>query len=795
MDEQEKERFQDAFTTGVAAAVQVKAEDVILNYVKTADVLGNDGTGIDVDYTVIATQYDVKGLVELIESRTTTDNEVTSLQNQGYPSASCSAEVITEVIEPPTSPPSTTPTPKPSGKPSTTPTEVPSRNPTERPSDEPTERPTAKPTNKPFSYEPTERPTADPTNKPFSYEPTERPTAEPSKKPFSYEPTEKPTHSPSEEPTEFPTHAPFSYKPTVQPTEQPTGIRRTRSPTRAPITHVPTTAQPTDSPTRLVRTRRPTDAPVAVPTEQPTDSPTRLVRTRRPTDSPTPAQPTDMPTRLVRTRRPTDSPTPGQPTDRPTRLVRTRRPTDSPTPSQPTDMPTRLVRTRRPTELPTEQPTESRKTRKPTFQPTAFSSMLCDNPGQVYVVGLQRIDSVNMEDAALPEFGGAIRAAVAESLDVQFEHTDIQSMAAAKYSNSRGDAVDVIYSIYSNYDCPIDVDDILKGRTTTDNIVTELNAAGFDATASSESILIDYSPTATPTAAPTSEIVQVTVTQVVTGVNCESIAKEAAFEKYFDAGIETGLAEPTCSVGINKIDPAVGGVGCDVTYLVTCAEGTNPDKIEYEALLQSTADACTASIEANGYPTGVCGEVMVFIDQSPTMSPTEAYQVAFEAAEALEGKCVDPDIVGSPEFVSAFESAVATCIKVDVSDVTVKGAQISDRDPPSVIIDYVVAIPDSSRDAQEYISRLNDVCIPTGAITELLYKAGYLDCEANSEASINTLAPTTPPTLSPTSLDERFTDEEWAGITVGVVFGAAALTLYSYYMYVNVCLKTPITGA
>jgi len=765
LDEQEKERFQDAFTTGVAAAVQIKAEDVILNYVKTADVLSNDGTGIDVDYTVIATQYDVKGLVELIESRTTTDNEVTSLHNQGYPAASCSAEVITEVIEPPTSPPSTTPTPKPSTKPTTKPTDVPSRNPTERPSGDPTERPTEVPTKKPFTYEPTERPTEVPT-----------------KKPFTYEPTEKPTRSPSEEPTEFPTHvpytvkptgAPFTHKPTVQPTEQPTGVRRTRSPTRAPITHVPTTAQPTDSPTRLVRTRRPTDKPVAVPTEQPTDSPTRMVRTRRPTESPTP----------------------GQPTDSPTRMVRTRRPTESPTPAQPTDTPTRIVRTRRPTELPTEQPTESRKTRKPTFQPTAFSSMLCDNPGTVYVVGLQRIDNVGIDDAAQPEFSGAIRTAVAESLDVEYEHTDIQSIAAAKYSNSRGGAVDVIYSIYSAYDCPVDVDDILKGRTTTDNIVSELNDAGFDATASSESILIDYSPSATPTAAPTSAIIQVTVTQVVTGVNCESISKEAAFEKSFDAGIENGLAQPTCGVGINQIDPAIGGVGCDVTYVVTCDAGTNPDVIKHDALLQSTADACTASIETNGYPTGVCGEVMVFIDQSPTMSPTEPYQVAFEAAEALEGQCVNPETVGSPEFISAFEGAVATCIKVDPSDVTVRGAKISDLDPPSVIIDYVVAVPDSSKDAQEYVDRLNNVCIPTGAITELLYKAGYLDCEANKPAAISTLAPTTLPTESPTTLEDRFTDEEWAGIAVGVVFGAAALALYSYYMYVNICLKTPITGA
>ena len=58
-----------------------------------------------------------------------------------------------------------------------------------------------------------------------------------------------------------------------------------------------------------------------------------------------------------------------------------------------------------------------------------------------------------------------------------------------------------------------------------------------------------------------------------------------------------GLHEPTCSVDINTIEEAKGGNGCDVTYTITCIAGTNADKVETEALSQTTADACTASIE------------------------------------------------------------------------------------------------------------------------------------------------------------------------------------------------------
>ena len=60
-----------------------------------------------------------------------------------------------------------------------------------------------------------------------------------------------------------------------------------------------------------------------------------------------------------------------------------------------------------------------------------------------------------------------------------------------------------------------------------------------------------------------------------------------------------GLQEPTCSVGINTITSAMGGKGCDVTYTITCIAGTNDDKVEAEALSQTTADACTASIEVS----------------------------------------------------------------------------------------------------------------------------------------------------------------------------------------------------
>jgi hypothetical protein len=321
---------------------------------------------------------------------------------------------------------------------------------------------------------------------------------------------------------------------------------------------------------------------------------------------------------------------------------------------------------------------------------------------------------------------------------------------------------------------------------------------------------------------------------------------------------------------------------------------------------------------------------MIFVDSSPTASPTEAYQVVFEAAEALEGACVTEETLGSAEFVKAFESAVGECLNVDASDVSIQGVKMSESDPPMVIVDYVVVVPDSSESSTEMIQRLNGECIPQGVLTELLYKGGYPECLARTEAVVEdrtptqtptsapsfkiyelecyhqiygldlenattpefesyfidyvtdvaqsdveliriydprysavanrpgvaksndsnivveyratstkinettieknlnaaiygglfteslqehgydtatsttpvyvivlnpTLHPTGAPTVSPTPIEERFTDAEWAGITVGVVFGAAALTMYSYYLYVHQCLRTPITGA
>ena len=923
LEEKEKDNFRDSFVAGVAASVNIKPEDVILNYVKTPDILNDDGTGIDVIYTVIASDYSVNDLVETIESRQTTDDEVTYLKSAGYPYASCSAEVMTTVLVPITATPTKTPTGKPS--------EEPTARPTPLPTEEPTEGPTAKPSPRPTPL-PTEEPSEGPTVKP-----TPRPTTLPTE-----EPSEGPTHKPSEGPTAEPTHAPYTVKPTprptqatptVQPTVQPTMPRRTRSPTKMPVTPTPTVRpsfQPSEQPTRLVRTRKPTDVPTSV---EPTEQPTRLVRTRKPTDY---LEPTEQPTRMVRTRMPTDA---AEPTEQPTRMIRTKMPTDmpvsaeptmEPTTAEPTEQPTRMIRTRMPTEVPSVQPTEMRKTRIPTYQPTSATSEGCEDPGVVYVVGLQRIDNVNMEDAADPKFSAAIIKAVSESLGVPESQCEIQSIAAAKYTNYRGDAVDVIFSIYTAYGCPYDVDAIVRGKVTTDNVVAELNAAGFDAEASSEAILIDYSPTHTPTEMPTQGLVKVIVTQIVTGETCESIAKEGEFYKAFDEGIADGLQEPTCSVGIDHIEVGKGNHGCDVTYTITCVAGTNAAVIEAEALQQSTADACTASIQAKGYPTGVCGEVMIFEDTSPTPSPSEGYQIVFEAAQALEGVCVTEETLGSAEFVKAFESAIGECLKVDSTDVSIQDVKMNESDPPAVIVDYVVVVPDSSEGSTEMIHRLNDECIPQGVITELLYKGGYPECYARKEAEVidrtpsqtptsapsfkiyeleayhqiygldlenattpefesyfidyvtevaqsdvelikiydprytavanrpgvaksndsnivveyratstrindttieknidtaiyngdftkslqehgydtatsttpvyiivlnPTLYPTGAPTVSPTPIEERFTDAEWAGIAVGVVFGAAALTMYSYYLYVHQCLRTPITGA
>ena len=899
---EDKEDFHSAFTNGVAASIGVKTEDVIMNSVATAVILNADGTGIDVSYTVIATQYTLSDLITTIESKETTDHEVTGLVNAGYTTASCSAEVITWVIVPPTADPTAYPTFLPSP---------------DKPANSETAPPSFAPTYKTNS--PTEKPSTRPTLAP-SGEPSERPTEEPTKKPFSYEPTAKPSTKPTEEPTENPSHAPYTFKPTAvpstarptfQPTDSPSGILRTRAPTKMPITVKPTlppTEQPTETPTRLVRTRRPTDAPVTaaptvpVPTEQPTETPSRMIRTRRPTDEPTPSPPTELPT---------EKPT-VQPTETPTRMTRTRRPTEEPTAGA----------------VPTVQPTATRETRKPTVQPTSSTSLECIK-GVVYVVGLQRIDTVSMDDAADPAFSSSIIKAVSESLNVEESNCDIQSIAAAKYTTYRGDAVDVIFSIYSGYDCPYDVDETLKGRTTTDNIVSELNAQGFPATASSEAILIDYSPTGVPTAAPSAAKVMVTVTQVVTGYTCDSLAN-GGFTSAFDDGISNGIDQPTCVVALDHIDEAIGNHGCDVTYTVTCVSGTNPSEIEALCLQQSTADACTAEIEARGYPNGVCGEVMVFIDQSPTQSPTEAHTIIFEAAQSIEGVCVDSAIYNTDEFHKAFEASIAECVHLDPSDVSIQGIQESDRDPPAMIVDYVV-VASSSRTSTEIISKLNDECIPNGSLTELLGRAGYDDCEANNDAYIvdrsptytptsapsfktyeveayqqiygidlvnattpefegffmpyitgvasrggktdveliriydprytsvanrpgvaqsndsnivveyrctsfvlndtaivhnlnsairsgevtatlqaagydtatsttdvyiivlnPTLMPSGAPTQAPTDLEDRFTDAEWAGITVGVVFAAAALTLYGYYAYVHQCLRTPI---
>ena len=743
LSQEDKERWQVAFTSGVAAAIGVDASDVIINTVETALILrDDDGTGIDVTYTVLATEYDVQGLVIKIRSREVTDAEVTALQAVGYPKAECSAEVMTTVIEPPTSTPSTQPTAKPTDKATPKPTTKPTNKPTTKPTDEPTDEPTEVPTKAPYTRVPTAVPTTS-------------------------EPTEFPTHVPY---SVKPTNSPFTHKPTEQPTEQPSKTRRTRTPTRAPFTPRPTTEQPTDSPTRMVRTRRPTAEPttseptVPEPTEEPTEQPTRMVRTRRPTAEPTvpeptapppteeptapppTEEPTEQPTRMVRTRRPTAEPTVPEPTEQPTRMVRTRRPTAEPTEVVPTELPTES-----PAFEPTEQPTETRKTRKPSYQPTA-NDLVCGGKqlGLVYVVGLQRIDTVSLAQAQEPEFSAAIIHAVAESVDVADDECEIQSIAAAKYSNSRGDAVDVIFSIYAPEACVGDIDDILKGRTTTDNIVNELIAVGYPATASSEAILIDYSPSATPTAAPTAALVEVTVTQVVTGVNCASIAKEPKFDTAFDAGIKTGMNQPTCGVEIDNIDPAVGGVGCDVTYTAICHAGTDADEVKAAALAQTTADACTASIEANGYPTGVCGEVMVFVDHTPTQSPTTPYMVVFEAAQALQGTCVDPSITGTPEFVTSFEKTVATCLRVDASDVSIQGVKMSDLNPPSIIVDYVVVAPDSSVASVTIINRLNQDCIPSGQFTALLDDEGFSGCESTTDAYIVDRSPTEVPTMSPT---------------------------------------------
>ena len=543
----EKERFQLAFSNGVAAAIGVTSEDVILNNVSSAEVLSKDGTGIDIDYTVVATDYNVEDLVTLIRSYVTTDSEVTSLINAGYPAASASAEVITTVL---------IPTPQPTLFHTAAPTFLPSP---DAPSNKETAPPSVAPT---YTAKPSAVPSAEPSHMPYTHMPTEKPSVTPTPKP-SVQPTEQPTMTKR---TRAPTRMPVTDGPTRQPTEQPTMPRRTRAPTRMPVTHMPTALEPTEQPTRMVRTRRPTVAPSmdTSPTESPTDTrepteqPTRMVRTRRPTEAPTPSPPTEVPTtyspteqptRMVRTRRPTEEPTPGTPTEQPTRMVRTRRPTVEPSAAQPTDSPTHASRlTRVPTNAPVSNTPSSqpiaapvtRMTYKPTYQPTTPQCQCadCAEPKVVYVVGLQRVDTVSIEDvqANSDVFNGAIIKAIAESLDVDESQCEIQSVAAAKYTNYRGDAVDVIFSIYTDYGCPFDVNGLIQGRTTTDNIVAELNTVGFAATASSEVILIDYSPTSVPTQMPTAALTELIVTQVVTGVNCASVAKESAFNDAFDQG-------------------------------------------------------------------------------------------------------------------------------------------------------------------------------------------------------------------------------------------------------------------
>ena len=116
----------------------------------------------------------------------------------------------------------------------------------------------------------------------------------------------------------------------------------------------------------------------------------------------------------------------------------------------------------------------------------------------------------------------------------------------------------------------------------------------------------------------------------------------------------------------------------------------------------------------------------------------------------FSGLCVEPEVMGSQEFVDAFESAVSSCLNVDKSDVSIQGVKMNDRDPPAVIVDYVVVAPSSSLDSKSMISRLNDDCIPSGKITALLNQGGIPGCTATTEAFIVDRTPTESPTSSPT---------------------------------------------
>ena len=202
----------------------------------------------------------------------------------------------------------------------------------------------------------------------------------------------------------------------------------------------------------------------------------------------------------------------------------------------------------------------------------------------------------------------------------------------------------------------------------------------------------------------------------------------------------------------------------------------------------------------------------MFLDHSPTQSPTEGYLVVFEAAEALQGRwfihtlvyphsrshtlshththtfthacthtfhlspintsshtfvllpilkctflstplsgsCVAPEVMGSQEFIDAFETAVSSCLNVYKGDVSIQGVKMNDIDPPAVIVDYVVVAPYSSLDSTTMISRLNDECIPSGKITAVLNQNGIPDCTAATKAIIVDRTPTESPTSSPT---------------------------------------------
>jgi len=118
--------------------------------------------------------------------------------------------------------------------------------------------------------------------------------------------------------------------------------------------------------------------------------------------------------------------------------------------------------------------------------------------------------------------------------------------------------------------------------------------------------------------------------------------------------------------------------------------------------------------------------------------------------------------------------------------------RVAKSNDSNVVVEYIVQSTSMTDTAIE--NNINGA-IAAGVFTEALRDNGYDTASSTTPVRVLVLNPTQEPTPSPTSAPTTMSDAELAGIAVGAVFLAGAVTLYSYYLYVHNCLRTPITSS